>query len=109
MFARRANLWRTSSMANWSAWVSTPVASSVLEVTPVVSIVVRNKYSLMIPKCFVQFGLIFSGCRGGIFTLLEKKWGHKCEWVCCQLHIAELILRKLIEELDGVTTSPNTR
>lgn len=47
------------------------------------------------------------GCRAGIFTLLERRWNHKCEWVCCQLHIAELILRKLIEELDGVTLSPD--
>ena len=46
-----------------------------------------------------------TGWRAGVMALLEKKLGRKYHWLICQLHTNELMLRKLIETLDGKTNS----
>ena len=46
-----------------------------------------------------------TGWKKGVMAWLEKKIGRKMHWLVCQLHTNELMLRKLIEKLDGKTSS----
>ena len=46
-----------------------------------------------------------TGWKGGIIAWLERKLGRKFHWLICQLHTNELMLRHLIEKIDGKTSS----
>ena len=46
-----------------------------------------------------------TGSKGGVIAWIEKKLDRKLHWLICQLHTNELMLRKLIEVLDGKTDS----
>ena len=46
-----------------------------------------------------------SGWKGGAIAWLERMLGRKVFWVICMLHTNELLLRHLIENLDGKTSS----
>ena len=46
-----------------------------------------------------------TGWRAGVIASLEKKMGRKFHWLICQLHTNELMLRSLIEKMDGRTDS----
>ena len=46
-----------------------------------------------------------TGWKKGIIALLEKIMGRKFHWLICMLHTNELGLRKLVETLDGKTSS----
>ena len=46
-----------------------------------------------------------TGWKGGTLAHLEKLLGHKCQWVVCNIHTLELLLRHLIASLDGPTCS----
>jgi hypothetical protein len=46
-----------------------------------------------------------TGWRAGVIAWLEKKLGRKFHWLICQLHTNELMLRSLIEKLDGKSSS----
>lgn len=46
-----------------------------------------------------------TGWKKGVIAWLERKIGRKMHWLVCQLHTNELMLRKLIEKLDGKTDS----
>ena len=45
-----------------------------------------------------------SGWNGGCMTWLERMLGKRTFWVICCLHTNELLLRHLIEKLDGKTS-----
>ena len=47
------------------------------------------------------------GSKFGMCVYLERKLGRRLHTVGCHLHLNELPLRHLIEELDGGTQSPN--
>lgn len=47
-----------------------------------------------------------TGWKGGILTLMEEKLQRPLQWFICLLHMNELPLRHLIENLDGPTTGP---
>ena len=49
-----------------------------------------------------------TGWKSEAISSLEETLGHKVMWSICQLHINELGLRQLIEDLDGPTASGNT-
>ena len=49
-----------------------------------------------------------TGWQRGAIHNMEVLLGHKVMWSICQLHINELGLRHLIEDLDGPTSSGNT-
>jgi hypothetical protein len=62
-------------------------------------------------------GVIAVGCDGtavntgknnGIIRLLEEKLGRPLHWFICLLHMNELPLRHLINQIDGKTTGPAT-
>ena len=46
-----------------------------------------------------------TGWRNGSLAHLERLLGHKCQWVVCNIHTLELLLRHLIAALDGPTSS----
>ena len=46
-----------------------------------------------------------SGIWGGAFQHVEKLLGRPLNWLVCGLHLNELPLRHLIEQLDGPTKS----
>ena len=46
-----------------------------------------------------------TGWKGGVVAWIEKKLGRKLHLLVCQLHTNELMLRHLIEKLDGKTDS----
>ena len=46
-----------------------------------------------------------TGWKGGAMAHVEKLLGHKCQWVVCNVHTLELLLKHLITGLDGPTTS----
>ena len=46
-----------------------------------------------------------TGWKAGIITWIEKKLGRKVNWKICALHTNELLLRHLMELLDGKTDS----
>jgi hypothetical protein len=46
-----------------------------------------------------------TGWRKGIIAWLEKLLGKKLHWLICMLHTNELGLRRLVEKLDGKTSS----
>ena len=45
------------------------------------------------------------GSKGGVITWIEKNLDRKLHWLICQINTNELMLRKLIEVLDGKTDS----
>jgi hypothetical protein len=49
-----------------------------------------------------------TGWKRGAIHNMEVLLGHKVMWTICQLHLNELGLRHLIEDLDGPTSSGNT-
>ena len=49
-----------------------------------------------------------TGWQGGSFTLIEKMLGEKKTWLVCFLHLNELPLRHLLQDLDGKTNSDHT-
>ena len=46
-----------------------------------------------------------TGWKGGTMAHLERLLGHKCQWVVCNIHTLELLLKHLIARIDGPTTS----
>ena len=46
-----------------------------------------------------------TGWKCGAIAHLEKFLGHKCQWVVCNIHTLELLLRHLIAGLVGPTSS----
>ena len=46
-----------------------------------------------------------TGWKAGIIAWIEKKLGKKVTWLICALHTNELLLRHLMEALDGKTDS----
>ena len=46
-----------------------------------------------------------TGWKAGIISIIEKKLGRKVNWNICALHTNELLLRHLMELLDGKTDS----
>ena len=46
-----------------------------------------------------------TGWKGGAMAHLEKLLGHKCQWVVCNIHTLELLLKHLISSIDGPTSS----
>lgn len=46
-----------------------------------------------------------TGWQGGAIAHLEKLLGQKCMWLICMIHLNELPLRHLIENMDGKTLS----
>ena len=46
-----------------------------------------------------------TGWKAGIITWVEKKLNKKVTWLICALHCNELLLRHLMEKLDGKTDS----
>ena len=49
-----------------------------------------------------------TGWDGGSFTLIESLLGKKKTWLVCSLHLNELPLRHLIQDLDGKTNSDHS-
>ena len=49
-----------------------------------------------------------TGWEGGSFTLIEKMLCEKKTWLVCFLHLNELPLRHLLQDLDGKTNSDHT-
>jgi hypothetical protein len=44
------------------------------------------------------------GNEAGIIKLLESKPQYPLQWLICQLHANELLLRYFFEHLDGIVT-----
>ena len=67
-----------------------------------------NKHRLILHwNVKIKLIIIISGAEGGVMFHLEDRFGKKCFWALCLLHIGELFPRRLLEELDGKTTGPN--
>jgi len=50
-----------------------------------------------------------TGQKGGTIRLLEQKLKRPLQWFVCQLHANELLLRHILQHIDGgKTTGPNT-
>ena len=49
---------------------------------------------------------INTGAVGGVICLLEEHLNRPLQWLVCMLHANELLLRHLINKLDGVTQGP---
>lgn len=47
-----------------------------------------------------------TGHRGGVIKLLEDQLDRALQWLVCLLHFMELMLRHMMEELDGPTNGP---
>ncbi len=53
--------------------------------------------------------VVNTGHKGGVIRLLEEELNKPLQWFVCQLHANELLLRHLIQHVDGSkTTGPNT-
>jgi hypothetical protein len=48
------------------------------------------------------------GEKGGIICLLEHYFNRPVHWFICLLHANELLLRKIFETIDGVTSGPKS-
>ena len=49
-----------------------------------------------------------TGLVGGAIRLTELAVGRPLQWVICMLHLVEIILRHLIERIDGPNCGPDT-
>jgi hypothetical protein len=69
----------------------------------------RSKISTDYLRCIGSDGTVVNtGYRGGVIRLLEIKMGRPFHWFICLFHLNELLLRHLILEIDGGTTSPTS-
>ena len=49
---------------------------------------------------------ISTGALGGVIRLLKEQLGGPLQWLLYLLHTNELLLRKFLQNLDGVTSGP---
>lgn len=51
--------------------------------------------------------VVNTGHKGGVIHLFEMHLGRPLQWLICMLHVNELPLRHLIQNIDGTTSGPN--
>ena len=49
-----------------------------------------------------------TGTSGGILQHIEERLGRAVHWSVCLLHLNELLLKRIFEQIDGKTTGPKT-
>ena len=49
-----------------------------------------------------------TGRKGGIIRLLEIQLNRAIQWICCLLHLIEVVFRHIFEKIDGKANGPQS-